>query len=582
MLATYNQQALDEDTVHYEEVLHHLEVKDFPDFHEMVRLKTEVFNELNVNEALDSRIEGRVSSNMEPIIKICKQFEYEPVIIEFSLILDERLVKDAQKRFFVSLLYFALKGGDIVKSRLAAATYAKAMNLMNTDIAQREPIIPHPKLYDPKYGCIVKKLRETTDNAPLEQGTSSISQAAPLYTAYQIPFIRHEGETDIEQQVNLFLNKLLESSSEVPEMSSSLSGLRFMIIPVVRPRKTGLFLPTGLRTAVKGTEWGVPAGCIFLFLRPPVDEKRDHYVELTRALRLMITRSCLYEMSYAFDDSLHKEALFGGMVHGTVNAIRSIGASELCKSISYKTPPETPADLNIRIFSKHEDKPDDDAAKYLISALNHAILGEDTAAMLLSFSEMQLSAGLIRMKFQNKLPISLDQVLTQALDLVNANAARSRTGNYAQVELVIDNAKSDSLKGELEKWVIPQHYLNAKIVRGLFSELLRNASQYGKRHGKKVIVTYNFQLVGDEELQIEFTNQTKKEGDKVDPETTTSGFLIRTQRALAGISGISLEFSRLPNNYYRSALILGKITAQLKGNGARGIMLIHQRERNLD
>lgn len=571
-----DQQALDRDRVHYREVLHELEVADYPKFQEIVRLKANVFKKSNFRERLSPSVSNQVSRNLAPIIKICRRFDYEPVIVEFSLILDERLIRDTEKRFFVSLLYFALKGGGSEKSLKAADTYAAAMDFMNSKMAGNEPIIPHPDLYLPKNGSIVMKLPQIAEDALLESGASHVSESKPVYSAYKIPFIEHDGKTDAAHQVNIFLDKLIDLSKNIPEMSSSLSGLRFMLLPIVRPEKRGGLSPKGLATSIKKTSWGVPAGSIFLFLKPPENEMRRHYVELTRALRLMVTRSCLHEMSYAFDDSLQKEALFGGMVHGTVNAIRSIGASELCNAISYRTPPETPDDLNIRIFSKHEDKPDDEAARELILALNHAVLGEDTAAMLLSFSEMQLSAGIIRQKFQNDSEVSIDLILTQAVDLVNANAARARAGDYARVELVLGNDESQPLKVSLKNWIIPKHYLNAKIIRGLFSELLRNASQYGKRKENTVTVTYNFRPVGDEGFKIEFTNQTTKEGDEVESEATTSGFLSRTQTALIGISGIKLEFTRLANNYYRSSLVLGKITAQLEGNGSTPVTLIQQ------
>jgi hypothetical protein len=231
----------------------------------------------------------------------------------------------------------------------------------------------------------------------------------------------------------------------------------------------------------------------------------------------------------------------------------------LCKTLSYEAPPRGIEDLRYPHL-----KADPKIAERLIQALRRAVLGEDTAAALMSFIEVTLGDDVLRRKFQNDKPQPLSRLLDEAVLMVNSRASASEGGKYAEVQLEQEEVGPD---GELGLcWIIPEDYLNARILRGLLAEIILNAASHGKRAADHKVNLRCRVSPSDRQTGAccEFTNQmtTPVCGEVI----MTEGSLVRMQRVLAHLQGLDLKLpSGANDSLFTTRLWLGPMRVEAEG-----------------
>ncbi len=534
-----------------------IEHDEFPSLDELLQLNLPE----RITDELSSEALNRVKRNLSPIHKICRNQGYDPLVIELSVIADRRLLDDMGEPYLVTCLSFT--GSD--NEQLPNA-YEKAMEYMLTENSGMDPIIPHRGLYKPENVLIAINCQDfVSSNTSSIVEKDYLPRPTQLVRAYRFPFKQGKSEREVKNQVGLFvkefLNEVSQASKNSPEIASIynlLSTSHCLVVPFVRPyyepviekdltvieKQSRLMTPT-------------PSGAIILFLKQK--EGSNSLKLLGSSLSWLIAAASVRESYSSLQVAFDKKELFGSMVHGTVNAIRSIDASGLCSSISLKTPPRDVSDLRVRIMKKNKDEEDIESARFLVSALRTAMLGEDTAAALLSFTEMNLTGGIIRKKFQNDAESKLSSLLEDAKLMINEFANRYESGKHKPVDVRL---KQYGFKAVTEgEWVLPIGYINHKIVRGLLSEVIRNASEHGTAMEGQI--TLDCEIIGLERGRVRctFINTLKDSLDSRPTPEITSGFLLRTKAILNELPGISIDFYPKEKNFIFE-IELGPIQAE--------------------
>lgn len=535
------------DAYSYEDLLK-VSPTDLPSFEELLQMKNlplisdepaSLTDEgLNV---LPTAMLDIIKRNLAPIVEVCCRHHYSPLAIEVSIIADKRVLNDRREKYFNSYFEF-----NVRRAREIAKGYFSAMEFMNTPEAAQDMIVPHKRLYDRKNALITLNCIDFADTSSASQVPQSPPDE-PYITGRQFPYSAGRSEAEIKGQVGLFVKKFLEYVAAV-NPDSRLLNSKLVLHPFVRPG--------GADNAP--SSYGEPAGAMFIFAHP--EENASSIQELGKSLSWLLAAATIKESFSSLEVAIEKRDLFGSMVHGTVHAVRSIQAAALCRSISERTPPENIDDLKIRVFDADGKTENRARAQYLVEALRNAMLGEDTAAALLSFCEMKLNEGLLRRKFQNQQSVRLRQLLNDASSLVQNLRRGTQSETYAN-SILVNSREQGPHQQPRGGWSLPAGYLSEKIVRGLFSELLRNVAEHGARdeNGRASVDCRFYVPQHDSALRCEFRNAAKEGSNERE---LTSGFLIRTQRILKGLGSIALEFACDEDSYYRATLTLGDIRAE--------------------
>ena len=145
--------------------------------------------------------------------------------------------------------------------------------------------------------------------------------------------------------------------------------------------------------------------------------------------------------------------------------------------------------------------------------------------------------------------------------MLMVNMWPARFATHADVAITLDeHGPGDAGNGH---WLVPEGYLNARILQGIFHELVLNESQHGiSDEGGQVRLQVTLSK-SKRAMSCVFVNRS----EVTKPEEVTNGFLLRTRRVLEGI-GIELSFDMTEKDerdYYVATLLLGPIRAESEG-----------------
>jgi len=519
----------------------------------------------------DGSLRKAITSNISPIRELCRLLGYDTLVTELAVIKDQRLLGPDEPPFFVSVMEF---GGGSKEVRMdMARCYGEAMDQMDAPGTERTPIVPHPDLNN--HAAIFGSIGTATSYSKALPTSVETEKHIAAYR-YSYASVHAEGGAirEVEAFYEAFYNEL---STLDPTLSQKVEGAEFLVIPITRPRGEGQS-DSQIESQNHGYEGfnRRNAGALFLLLQPrdEPDRQRDHSLKtLARRLHLMLVMASLNESFSSHEVTLRERSLFEGLVHGSVNAVRAIRSNNLEMLLSKRDgPPKHPDDLKFRLLKLDEDVVAEEEAELLIKYLRLSGMAENTAVALLSFSEMQLTRGAVREKFQNVRfgKSRIEKVISDSVDLVNNYVDLSRGANQG-ADRASDPAPIDlnySAPGD-EDWYIPPRFISKSIIKGIIHEILKNAS----RHGRKdmfghVNISCKVQWSeGDEELICHFTNEMPKVAGEVSDEwKSTVGFLERSKRALNGIPGLALDFGIVTDaKVFRAELRLGRVHAMTDG-----------------
>lgn len=459
--------------------------------------------------------------------RVCERFAFKVLLADLSIIQDQRLL-NGQHPYLVNHVACYREFEDAAVS----SAYKKAMLFMKSKQAGEDPLVPHPWFYE--YLYLATPVREHAQFSHHTQ-VEPCSPTTQIAFRQRYPYEPGPGKQPVEEQLGRLLRAFLEN------LPCNAAGLFERSVLFAVPFHRSPFQPVLSGTPEHGdfpeSIWKLatshdpsPGGALFLFVEPLQSSSAD-VEKCAVSLQRMMTRATLAESSSQLGTQLTFNNLLSSIVHGGVNAIRAIGSGDLCRAVSEAVPPTSIEDL-YPVFRQ-----DARTANDLILALNQALMGEDTAAALLSFVEMNLDRGVFRRKFQNPEATKLHQLLIDSELMVNGIASRSQASQfgYAPVGLTVHEIgpTSDHNGG----WCIPEGYLDAKIIRGLLLEIVRNAAMYGARSSDGTVT-----LRCDVRPHVRggvvccFRNEATKRTDMV------GGFLLRMSRVLARLRGLELTF----------------------------------------
>jgi SAM-dependent methyltransferase len=241
--------------------------------------------------------------------------------------------------------------------------------------------------------------------------------------------------------------------------------------------------------------------------------------------------------------------LFSSMVHGTTTSIKSINAFGLCETLFTRIPPRDKDDLRTQIAQQ-----DHRYIQELMDYMSRALVGEDTALALVTFIELCVEEAHVPEKFQNPGDILVSEVLIEAEKLAKAWTLATSTTDFAPI--IIESTQA------YDNWLIPRGYLDARIIRGTFIEIFRNAAFNGYRSDDGSVRIYSqIKPYASGGVAIRFTNKMSKgavEGKK----SKRTGFLERLQRAMSGLTCAEVRLHFGPDEErqeFSTELILGPI-----------------------
>jgi hypothetical protein len=520
--------------VGYKDLFFQLDSAELPSFEQLHTLN---FPSVAPNEELPPELQKTITKELAAIHHLCAHLGFRPLVSELALISDERMLAPKVQPYFSSYISFFIQPAVGV-----AEEYVEALTYMGTPEAGFEQIVPHSELFNNETALVHLECAGRTGASLSGEGARRISEMPAHLAAKRQPFrLIETPDRRLHEQATVFVNRFLSNirrREELAEAADILAGSTFLLLPFVRPH-----FKSSVRIKTANLNRGSAGGALFLFL---VRSNPDTSIEdLARALSWLIAEASLRESYASFDLEHNKKELLGSMVHGTVHTIRAIGTSELSRAISFKDPPDTREDLRVRIFERDSDKEDDRRAELLVRALKAAMLGEDTAAALLAFCEIQLNDGVLRTKFQNDKEARVRTLLEEGLLL--ANAWPATRPEYAEVQLTAEE-EAPPVGASGGHWIIPEYYLNAKLIRGLLGEFIRNASFYGKRTPEgKVDMQCRIYSSPEGALAVTLTNEVSTHSE--DELVPVTGFLERTRTVLGDLKGIALDYEKKVSSF---------------------------------
>lgn len=494
-----------------------------------------------------------IGREWNPFKKICQATgRYELVSAELHLKADDRLSGLTPIPHFNSYLFFYGEPAQKLKK-----VYLEAIRLMAESFPTHEWIVWHPELHDGSHPLISSRLADAvpalapftlpiSQRGPLRPDPLICLRELPLKTFLDVQRSKVLTKTRITDQIGHFLHHLYNAAAESQDLLQLLAPCRLLVMPFSRP---------GSRPTRQS--WvGDVGGVVFVLVRYVLEEQPEPHwapIELGRSIDYLLTCALLNESFSAIDIEFERRAVLSSMVHGTVTAIRSIRSSDLSSALSRVTPPKSRSDLRVLLVDPMTGRPDERLSDQVVMALNNAILCEDSAAALLAFSEISLGTSIIRRKFLNQVMTPLGSLLA------DANIMAANQGSALARPLVLDLAESAS---EISQWSIPKGYLDAKLIRGIIGELMRNAATYGAAEPDgSVVLTISCLPKSPSEVLLNFTNRRTEV-----KEISVTGFLARTEEVLQSLNqGVRMHFHPTDHDFTVS-LVLGAITAESNGD----------------
>jgi hypothetical protein len=478
-----------------------------------------------------------VRNSFSSINHVCKWFGYDVVIGELAIVQDKLTVRRDEKK---SMVNYVVCHCDTI-DRVVSLGYERAFTSL--------PFIPpvnSTDFYEYAYICTepYKPNAIDSDSDSKYDRRTALRRSQPVPTPSEV-----STKEDSPGQIRWFQNWVAKN---LGPSASVLTGTFYLAIPFHRVHSQDdpyaeVLDPLGQKKAT-------PGGGLFLVLRPRgrrADFRESSLEPCVIGLQLLLSRATLTETTSEFGNQLSYNHFMSSMLHGSINAIRSIKTGDLCRALAVLggVPPRGVEDLKDSSEINREG---------LVLALNQAVQAEDTAAAMLSFIEMNINDKIVRLKFQNQLRKPIRELIDEAVGMVHTTS-KDPMCRYAAIQFDYDEVGPEGLHG---RWVIPPNYLDANIIRGLFLELIRNAATHGRRDEDRDVVLLRVRVSPDSVhencVKCTFTNQiapTYQDGDDV-----VGGFLKRVWLVTRNL-GCSLEWAKIQSP--RTDNPLFEVTARL-------------------
>ena len=506
------------------------------------------------------------------IEKLCDEAGYEIVAAEFNLLSDHRLLSPDETPLFSTFLLTYATPPE------AGAVYRDAMTYITKTYKSRDWIVWHRDLYDGTHPLLVGRFDRLTrrdDGSPGAAERSTVNKEPHIrLVSLELRFddwkyIKQGGspEFGVKKRIDGFLNAILDRAAESgPGLYSLWRQSTALIVPIARP---------GDLKKDKDFVFNM-AGLLFLFVRPRADNTKPgtlwNPIRLGRDILFVITDSLLRESHSSLDLEISKKRLLSSMAHGTVTAIRSIRTSDLSNALCYNSPPRNVKDLKV---SRNESTSGtEDEASWslnLVKAIRNALLCENSAAALVSFIEMSSDSGCIRHKFQNRTKQTLLELLEEAA-LMADNPSPS--ADYCSPSVTSLGLEYGDSKDRLHRCIIPLHYLNAKLIKGIVCELMHNALEHGHQNDvahPQVTLRIECFIDTTDFVVLRLINRISETR-----ENRRSGFLKRTKAVLVSLNQpIHLEYGD-DGTLFIAELHLGPVSVE-SSQGPRTVKLNYLR-----
>jgi hypothetical protein len=421
----------------------------------------------------------------------CKELGFRLLLLELSILQVPDLLNSRQQPFFATYTYCIC---DDSRSSILTA-YREAMKFMTKPESGNDPIIPHPKLYE-DYLSIC----EVVDVGNCAQ-TFTVAPENPYnassFSVFPFPYTQGKGEKSVVVQIHTFVQAFVKHLP--PNALSLVAGRLIMVVPFQRPAYRVLAHSDSVSSSEDRRE-AVPGGALFLLVEPTTEMDSP----LTEELRI---RKCVHELSLMLytaalagsytrlEYNLTKSILLGGMIHGTLNAIRAAD----------------PAGLKLTLLGpdrtlKSGIETDAETARVIVDAVHRVSIAVDTAGAMIALAEIgshNFSVGERRLpsKFGSIRTISVAEILEPRLleMLVNSQVESddaNKSGWAHLVDLSVEGA---------DHWVLPATYLDDRVIRGILLEFVKNCSRHGhptSSDGKMVHVEVRVYAVGKKAIEV--------------------------------------------------------------------------------
>jgi hypothetical protein len=503
---------------------------------------------------------------------ICAACKFNTIISDLSIIQDERLLENNDPYMVNHVVVYKER---LARPRLLDA-YIEAMAYMRTVDAEREPLVAHSHFYD--YAHLTVPIDAHEAYCASDQSTQQFGMQGACRQRYSFqPF---EGSTNPSVQAARFVGYLLRKLRLSGISHSLFKGAYFVGIPFHRSpyRPAVRFAGHGGSRSnhidpfeLLSERRASPGGGLFVVITPTIENASS--MEWLRlcviSLHAMLTRATLSDSATRLGYQLTYNDLLANSFHLALNGLKIIQSDDICRAVSttFRVPPQM-SDL-VPMLQNNES-----VASGLLTGLRRAVLGENVARAAMAFAEMTssfdetgTSQHPIRSKFSSNSRTLLSDVITDAAFMVNEFVPEDE--RLATIDVSVRHTGPDSRSNG--NWYLTRGYLHTAIIRGLFCELLLNASQYGKRMpGKRegtevvlVMCTISTDARGGMRCALENDNRKPNGGND------EGGFLRRMARVFRLVKGIELTFGSKGNgkSSFRVELWLGPITCVVDHDG---------------
>lgn len=459
--------------------------------------------------------------------------------VELSLLESEQRSTEIKPNKFFSLQAFWHGGLNLEEK------YRHAMDKMTAPEGDlpADTILMHPELYDgyKNHGnsCYIVNVVDDIEGENFESNNSETTfyRKAP-YTSLQIFSKKwtHKPRSKVEHQIERFARELLRVDR------GAYVGSTVWVWPILRPAMIKN------SSEIADTLDDKNAGALILIGK--CDSESQMCV--AESVAIYLNTLVLADLTEIKNELEKKTIITQAALHSVVNILRGMSAEHLFTHVTKLPPyPLGPDDLNLIIKSKHEG---DDAEANVRKTLKKGKLiwsMQELALAMAAVSEIALESE-VRTKFQNTQTVSILTLIETVLSSFN----NSYDGKSISIKPVIDSSSNDVAS----KLMVPEGYLDQRILSAIFYEILGNIRFHGEK-GDDEAVTVKLQVIWDNKHKtcaIRLTNKKRLESNP-DLMTTDGKYLNNIKEVLKFWNGIKLSKEEDKTNF-TTKFILGPIS----------------------
>lgn len=478
---------------------------------------------------------------------------------------------------------------DLDDQHQLADAYEAAMDRMREpgpDGKMPWPIVPHPTLHKPETLFYSIQGRSVVDSPPpLSTDEQRLADQILAARKYTLPPLNQDDEppATVSEEIGRFkmflVDQLCQRVGADAPLCKRVLQADLLVFPI--RRRASNVLEDAEQDEIE------TSGAVFLLVEPPAATPNAQSRPALRIggptppndpaplNRLALGMSWLLEKASAAeawpiaDVQKQLDVFYGNVIHGTASLVRAIKTQDIFNILSRYNWKQVSDERGLltRLVDPKTSEPDTDRALRLVKALRRSIMAEDTAAAMLSLIEFRFKDGVLREKVQSKSPYELLPLVEEAASLSNhvTGIAQETIGPSTQEEELpaIDLYISPESRMLLSRVSMPEGYLDARIIRGILFEFLRNAQSYGVRIGSPPSV----QLVVEarrieHRVRVTLTNDMSPEQEPIF--RSSAGFVDRTRTLLAPFGDDLLIEPSFPSLHghpqYAVSLTLGALS----------------------